>query len=73
VLALRDTDVAAELATRVREFGYRTWLLEAPLFASDNFNRRVDDVFAGRKARTLVGVPEEREGIVLPPGCVELV
>jgi hypothetical protein len=50
-----------ELTTRVRDLGYRCWRVEAPLFNPTNFNRRDDDIFAGRAAVAILGIPEEVE------------
>ena len=49
------------LAERVKGFGYRCWRIETPLFDPANFNRRDDDLFAGRTALTLAAVPEEMD------------
>jgi FkbM family methyltransferase len=60
------------LASRVREFGYRRWRMETPLFDPKNFNRRYDDIFSGATALALLAIPEEVEADVALDGCVEL-
>lgn len=72
MLAVEDDDALLGLGARVRDFGYRTWRKETPLYSPSNFDRRERDVFAGRSAIALVALPEEaglREAL---PGCVEL-
>lgn len=53
-------------------FGYRCWAYETALFNPANFNRRPNDVFAGRTALAVIAIPEE----VAYPGplddCIEL-
>jgi hypothetical protein len=46
--------------------------VETAWFNVQNFNRRDDDIFAGRTALALVAVPEEREADMAQDGCVEL-
>lgn len=72
MLAQEDDAALAALAARVREFGYRTWRMETPLFNPDNFNRRTDDIFGGRTVLTLIALPEESALPEPGPGCVEL-
>ena len=68
-----DSDAALRtLASQARDYGYRCWKLEMPLFNPDNFNLRTDDIFPGRKAVALLGIPEEIEDESLIRGCVEL-
>lgn len=71
MLETEDASIAA-LAASVREFGYRTWRLETPLFSPANFNRQEDDLFGGRTGIALVALPEERDWRDALPGCVEL-
>ncbi len=59
LLGVADEAELQALAERVKGFGYRCWRLETPLFDPANFNRRDDDLFAGRTALTLAAVPEE--------------
>ena len=49
----------SELAEQVKGFGYRCWRVETPLYDAANFNRRDDDLYAGRTALALAAVPEE--------------
>jgi len=72
MVSLPTADALSRLGERLREFGYRRWRLETPLFNSANFNRHEVDVFAGRKAWTLLAIPEEIEVDVALDGCVEL-
>lgn len=71
LLAVQDDDSLARLGVRVREFGYRVWRSETPLYSPSNFNRRDDDAFGGRSALALVALPEEIDLREAPPGCVE--
>ena len=52
-------------------FGYRCWRIRTPLFNSDNFNRRRENVFGDRSALALLAIPEELE-VELPPACDEI-
>jgi len=71
-VAVPDPGALSGLAAVARDFGYRSWRVDTPLFNSDNFNRRTDDIFDGKTASALLAVPEEIE-IDLPlDGCVEL-
>lgn len=72
VLAQEDDAALTRLAERIREYGYRTWRMETPLFNPDNFNRRTDDIFDGKTALTLVALPEESRLPEPGAGCVEL-
>ena len=57
---------------RAKEFGYRCWHFEAPMFNPANFNRRDDDIFSGRSASALLAIPEEAAVDLPLAGCVEL-
>jgi hypothetical protein len=72
MVSLPAADAVSRLDESLREFGYRRWRLETPLFNSENFNRHDVDVFAGRKAWTLLAIPEEIDVDVALEGCVEL-
>jgi len=72
IIALPKPDGLAQLHDHLREFGYRCWRLETPLFNSDNFNRYDVDMFTGRKAWTLLAIPEEIDVDVALDGCVEI-
>jgi len=56
----------------VREFGYRYWRVETPLFNVQNFNRRDKDIFGGRTVLALLAVPEENDIDVMFDGCSEM-
>jgi hypothetical protein len=56
----------------VKEFSYRCWAMRTSYFNPDNFNRRSDDVFAGRTALTLVAIPEEVEVDITLEHCIEI-
>jgi hypothetical protein len=71
-IAAADDPALAEPAARVKEFGYRCWRMAAAWFNPYNFNRRDDDIFAGRSALALVATPEEVEGDMAQDGCVEI-
>ena len=70
-VAARDQGELTSLAAQVKEFGYRCWRMESPLFSLDNFNRRESDIFDGRSALALLAIPEEREVTFALDGCVE--
>jgi tetratricopeptide (TPR) repeat protein len=65
----RDMAMMADLA---RGCSYRTWQMDTSLFATDNFNRRTDDVFDGRCVTALFAAPEEIEMDITLANCVEL-
>ena len=67
-----DADELTALAARVREFGYRCWRMETPLFSAANYNRRDTDIFGSDQALALLGIPEEAELPEALNGCVEL-
>jgi hypothetical protein len=46
--------------------------METPLFNPGNFNRRDNDIFAGRTALALLAFPEEIPVDIALDGCVEL-
>lgn len=71
-IAVQDHATLTESAARVREFGYRCWRMDVAWFNPENFNRRDDDIFAGRTALALLAIPEESEVDVAQNGCVEL-
>ena len=55
-----------------KDYGYRCWRKETPLFNPGNFNRRPDDIFLGATAVSLLAIPEEIEVDIPLDGCVEL-
>jgi tetratricopeptide (TPR) repeat protein len=48
-----------EAETATRDYGYGSREFVTPLFNPENYNRRPDDIFAGRKAWALLLIPEE--------------
>ena len=58
-LALASPAEGVDVAGNVKEFGYRCWRFETALHNPDNFNRRTEDIFAGRSALALLAIPEE--------------
>jgi hypothetical protein len=50
-----------ELRERIASFGYRCWRVDTPLFSSQNFNRREENVFGARSVVALLGIPEEND------------
>ena len=71
-VAAADEPASVAAADAVKSFGYRAWRMSTPLFDPDNFNRRGDDIFAGRSALAVLALPEEIEVDVAIDGCVEL-
>jgi hypothetical protein len=71
-IAVEDEGPLTDPAGRLRDFGYRCWRMESSLFSPNNFNRREDDIFSGRRALALVAIPEERGVDMTQEGCVEL-
>jgi precorrin-6B methylase 2 len=71
-LAVEDESALTGTAVRIRECGYRCWRVETPWFNPRNFNRRDDDMFAGRAALALLAIPEESDTGVAQSGFVEL-
>jgi len=72
-LSVRSEVILGELADQLKEFGYRCWRFEAPLFNPENFNRRENDIFAGRAALALLAMPEEFGDELSLPGCTALI
>jgi hypothetical protein len=66
---LESDEAFPQLTRRVGEFGYACWRCEKSLFNPDNFNRRTDNRFGGRRALALIGVPEESDMELSPFGC----
>ncbi len=71
-LAAADGTAVDRVAAIARAHGYRCWRHECALFNPDNFNRRDNDIFAGRIAFALLAFPEEAEVERLLADCVEL-
>ncbi len=72
VLAAEDDVSLGRLASRAREFGYRTFRRATPLHSASNFYRSDDDGVGGASALALVALPEEVAQREPLPGCVEL-
>jgi hypothetical protein len=71
-LSAVDPDEIASLAARVRAYGYRCWAITTPCFDRANFNRRAEDLLAGRDAVALLAIPEEGDTAGPIDGGVEL-
>lgn len=71
-ISLPRAQALAATAERTREFSYRCWRLETPLFNQGNFNRQERDVFEGRSAVALIAIPEESKLDLTSFGCIEL-
>lgn len=72
MFAAEDDVSLGQLASRAREFGYRTFRLATPLHSASNFYRSDDDGDGGASMLALVAVPEEAARSEPMPGCVEL-
>ncbi|MBU6485016.1 MAG: tetratricopeptide repeat protein [Betaproteobacteria bacterium] len=70
--AVADEAALAMLADRLRDFGYRRWRMETPLFNPDNFNLRDRDIFSDRTALAVLAVPEEIELGIALDACREI-
>ena len=71
-VAARDKDDLEERSLQVKDFGYRCWKIETPLFNPANFNRRENDIFAGAATSALLAIPEEIDADLPLAGCPEL-
>jgi len=71
-VAVPDPGVLNGLAAVARDLGYRSWRVDTPLFNSDNFNRRSDDIFDGKAASALLASPEESEIDLPREQCIEI-
>ncbi len=71
-VAAQDEAALASIAVALKACGYRAWRMSTPLFDRGNFNRRDDDIFAGRTALAVLALPEEIEVNMAIDGCVEL-
>jgi hypothetical protein len=61
------------LTEQVKQFGYRCWRMDSPLFNPGNFNRRDADIFDGGSVSAFLAIPEETEVGSSLARCVELV
>ncbi len=58
-----------QIVEAIRDFGYRAWRFEVPLFNPDNYNRRSDNIFPGQHMKGVLCVPEEVALDVELNGC----
>ena len=68
-------DSEAELgavAAAMRDHGYQSWRFDVPLFNPDNYNRRSDDIFSGRRTQGVLCIPEEIEMDIDLEGCTAI-
>ena len=70
--AVADDAALTTLADRLRDFGYRRWRMETPLFNPDNFNLRDRDIFSGRSALAILAIPEEIDVDIPLGSCREI-
>jgi FkbM family methyltransferase len=71
-LAAPDSLALTRLERHIKDFGYRCWRMETPLFRPGNFYGRDTDIFSGKVALSLLANPEEAAFDMAPEGCVEL-
>ena len=71
-MAMDDRQMLKDAGICAREFGYRCWRMDSPLFNPRNFNHCDANVFSNRTAVALVAIPEEMEGDLAQFSCVEL-
>jgi tetratricopeptide (TPR) repeat protein/protein-L-isoaspartate O-methyltransferase len=71
-MAVADAPAVTKVAQDVKQFGYRCWRVETPLFNPDNFNLREEDIFDGLSAFALLAIPEEAPIEPNMQRCVEL-
>ena len=72
LLEVEDEATLGALSEQVKGLGYRCWRVETGLYDRANFNRRDDDIFAGRSALALVAVPEESDAVVEEHGTSKI-
>jgi hypothetical protein len=60
-LAITNRSDQDPLSAKAKDFGYRCFVVETPLFNLANFNLRATDIFKGRSALALLAIPEETE------------
>ena len=60
------------VAAAMRDHGYQTWRFDVPLFNPDNYNRRSDDIFSGRRTQGVLCIPEEIEMDIDLEGCTAI-
>jgi tetratricopeptide (TPR) repeat protein len=64
-VTVRDIGQAHDVAAACNTVGYRSGLLSTPLFNPLNHARSADDVFGGRKAHSVLALPEELPSVAL--------
>jgi tetratricopeptide (TPR) repeat protein len=63
---------ATGLARHLRDFGYRCWGVESPLFREANFAGGTDDIFDNATTFALFAIPEERANAFSMRDAVEI-
>jgi tetratricopeptide (TPR) repeat protein len=71
-LSVSEEQHSQEIVASLKLLAYRCWGMESELYRPDNFNRRSDDIFDGRIARSVIAIPEEIEPDEALRQCVEL-
>ena len=71
-ITLPTSHTIPQLTRNLKDFSYRCWRIETPLFNPANFNNHGADVFDGRMAYAILAIPEEIEVDVALDGCVEV-
>jgi hypothetical protein len=56
-----DANAVIRASDALRDYGYRCWHMETPLFDAGNFNNRRENVFGDATAHAMLAVPEEVE------------
>lgn len=59
LVRVRSPEALRPVADTVRNFGYRCWKVETPLFDAGNFNRWPEDIFGGHTAVAVIAIAEE--------------
>jgi tetratricopeptide (TPR) repeat protein len=61
-----------ETADVIKEISYRCWHVERALFHPQNFGKRNDDIFGGKRSSALLAIPEEIDIDIALDNCKEL-
>ena len=72
-VAVRDAEMLQALCKYLMDFSYACWRIETSLFNLQNFNRRDDDIFAGRATLAMLAIPEELEINIFAEQSKELI
>ena len=67
-----DRNTLPALVQRVRQFSYRCWRMETPLFNPSNFYRHDLDICSRRSKLAMLAIPEEIDVDVALDGCIEI-